>query len=134
MDCVVVDLVSYHFGTLEEGARDAIDDHLLGCTACLRSYLALKRQVARGVGGEVPSDAVRARLRGAVAERFRPSTLARARGWMSRPIPFYQGLAAAVLALVVAALLPAFADKTPPAAGGRYVDTARPLAESLSIY
>ena len=33
-----------------------------------------------------------------------------------------------------ASLLPTLVEKSPPPSGGRYVDTARPLAESLTIY
>jgi anti-sigma factor RsiW len=134
MDCVVVDLAAYHFGTLEEADRDRVEEHLLTCTGCLRAYLALKRRTAPGAGGAVPSAAAHGKLRDAVAARFRPTGWTRARGWMARPIPLYQGLAAAVLALVVASLLSTLVDKSPVLAGGRYVDTARPLAESLTIY
>jgi anti-sigma factor RsiW len=134
MDCVVVDLAAYHFGTLEEADRDGVEEHLLGCTSCLRAYLALKRRTAAGAEGAAPSAAAREKLRSAVAARFRPTPWTRARAWMARPIPLYQGLAAAVLALVVASLLPALAEKAPEPLSGRYVDSARPLAESITIY
>ena len=134
MDCVVVDLAAYHFGTLEEADRDRVEEHLLGCTGCLRAYLALKRRTAPGADGAVPSAAAHEKLRSAVATRFRPTPWTRARGWMARPIPLYQGLAAAVVALVVASLLPTLVEKPQALSGGRYVDTARPLAESITIY
>ncbi len=134
MDCVVVDLAAYHFGTLDEGARDAVEEHLLACTACLRAYLALKRRTVAGASSGVPSDAARARLRAAVEERFRPSPIGRARAWMARPIPRYQGLAVALVALVFAAVVPALVERPAPLAGGRFVDTARLTAASLGIY
>lgn len=134
MDCAVVDLVAYHFATLEDAERDRVDEHLVGCTACLRAYLAVKRRAELGASTERPSEEARLRLRREVLERFRPTRATRARAWLARPIPLYQGVAAAVLAIVVAAVLPALARQAPPPSGGPYVDSARPAAESLSVY
>ena len=134
MDCVVVDLAAYHFGTLEEAERDRVDEHVLTCNGCLRAYLALKRRSEVGAHAASPSEAARIKLREAVAMRFRPTPMSRARAWMARPIPLYQGVAAALVALAVASLLPALAEREPPPSGGRYVDTSRPLADAFNVY
>jgi hypothetical protein len=134
MDCALVDLVGYHFATLEHDERAKIDEHLVGCTACLRAYLALKHKV-EDARGERPSEEARVRLRAAVEERFTPSAAARLRAWLGRPIPLYQGLAAAVVAVVIAAIAPAIAQRAAaPAPNGPYVDSARPVPESVTFY
>jgi hypothetical protein len=134
MDCALVDLAAYHFATLEDAERDQLDEHLVACTTCLRGYLALKRRIERGSGAEVPSDQARLRLRRAVEARFRPARAARA-SWFRRPIPLYQGLAVAAIAVLIASLVPTLARQAPPrVAAGPYVDTSRPSAESLTIY
>jgi hypothetical protein len=134
MDCAVVDLVGYHFATLADEERVKVDEHLVACTSCLRAYLALKHKV-EDARGERPSEEARARLRAAVNERFRPSAASRLRAWLGRPIPLYQGLAAAVVAVAIAALAPAVIQRVPrPLPAGPYVDSARPVPQSLSVY
>ena len=51
MDCagVASHLVAYHFATVSDEERDAIDAHLLGCKACLEAYFALKLLVRASV-------------------------------------------------------------------------------------
>ena len=147
MDCRVIaaDLIAYHFGSTPDDARLRIDEHLLGCTDCLRSYLALKHHFAEGVSlGERPSPAARQRLRDAVASEFRPSAPARAARWLRRPIPLYQGVAAAAVVLALALVAPLLAAGRAPSRApgdanatmgvGERVDTARPAPESLSFY
>ena len=139
MDCALIQgrLIEYHFATLEDAGREAVEAHLLSCTACLRTYLALKAHVDRGAGaGEVPSEAARLRLRAAIEARFRPTPTRRLRRWLSRPVPLYQGLAVAAVVAVVAALAPRVA-RSLHSGGARpaeQVDTARAAAESLTIY
>ena len=137
MDCGLVDLVGYHFATLDDDARARVDEHLVRCTACLRTFIAIKHRV-EDERGDKPSDAARARLRRAVEERFRPTPAARVKRWLRRPIPLYHGLAAAVLALLAAAVAPSVAargaNRGEPVTQGTYVDTARPVPESQSIY
>ncbi len=142
MDCSVIsaDLIAYHFATCDDDARARIDAHLLGCTECLRAYLAIKHHTDRGTSLDArPSDAARARLRAAVAAEFQPSLGARAARALRRPIPLYQSLAAAAaVVFVAAAVAPMLArtDSMPPmqATGGERVDTARPTPENLSFY
>jgi anti-sigma factor RsiW len=131
MDCTAVAsrLVPYHFATLSDEDRAAVDAHLLGCRACLRSYLALKHATERGV--ERPSDAVRARLRAEVARTFAPR---RSRRLFARRIPLYQGVALAAVAAViafVAAGRPRFTRVDEPIP---QVDTSRPHAESVELF
>ena len=149
MDCSVIaaDLIAYHFGTTPDDARKRIDEHLLGCTDCLRAYLELKHHFASGVSrGARPSAAARQRLRAAVALEFTPSVPTRAVRWLRRPIPLYQGVAAAAVALALALIAPLVAETRAPsrarapddtnasAPRGERVDSARPAPESLSFY
>jgi anti-sigma factor RsiW len=139
MDCALIEgrLVEYQLATLEDADREAVEAHLVACTGCLRTYLALKAHVDRATGaGEVPSEAARARLRAAVQERFRPTPTRRLRRWLSRPVPLYQGLAVAAVVAVFAALAPTLARSLRPAGArpAERVDTVRPAAESLTIY
>ena len=39
------ELVAFHFGTVSDETRRAIEQHLPGCRACLEELLALKRQI-----------------------------------------------------------------------------------------
>jgi hypothetical protein len=142
MDCSVVeaDLIAYQLATCDDEARAQIDAHLLGCTPCLRAYLALKHHVERGATLDArPSDAARARLRAAVAAEFQPTLATRAARALRRPIPLYQSLAAAaVIVLVAAAIAPILArneTQSPmQATGGQRIDTARRTPENLSFY
>lgn len=139
MDCARIDLIAYHFATGTEPEREIVEKHLLTCTRCLEGYLALKRHVEGGARGERPGDAVRARLRRDVEREFPGPARRRARSplaWLGRPIPLYQGLAAATIALLVAALAPVVARHATagPLRSGDSVDTSRRSAESLTIY
>jgi hypothetical protein len=139
MDCagVASHLVGYHFATLEEAERDAIDAHLLGCKACLETYLALKRASDRSPL-ERPGDAVKQRLRAEVLAAFpkkdaRPPRVA----LLARRIPLYQGLFAAAIAAAIALAVPTLLREGRRGAireGAPQVDSARQSAQSLQIY
>jgi len=140
MGCNVIqlDLVGYHLApdALDEGRRDAIDEHLLGCGECLRAYLRLKRHLQ---SGPRPSDAARTRLRDAVAARHRPRAVRSAGSFLRRPIPLYQGFAAAAVVLLLAMIVPMLLRKTEgtatvPTKSGERVDTSRLHAESMNLY
>ena len=144
MDCTLIEdrLVAYHLATVDDEERLTIDAHLLGCTDCLRVYLRLKHDLERGTRIK-PSAALRARLRDDVERLVRPTGLARVQMFLRRPIPLYQGFAAAAaIAIVVAAalVLPAkstTATATAPAireGATQRIDTARESSESLSLY
>lgn len=131
MDCqdVTPELFGYHFGTLDEPRRSAVDEHLLGCAGCLRQYQRLKHALDGG-GLAAPDPRVKARLRAAVMARTSSRGLtASARRVLSRPIPLYQGLAAACVAAAVALAL-SWAPRGAPAPSlgpdGAKVDSARP--------
>jgi anti-sigma factor RsiW len=139
MDCALIQghLIGYQFATLADDEREGVEAHLLACSACLRTYLALKAQIDRGARtGEGPSEAARVRLRAAVQARYRPTAARRVRRWLSHPMPLYQGLAVAALVAIAAIVAPPLA-RALRASGARpaeRVDTARPAAESLTIY
>lgn len=137
MDCAGVAslLVPYHFASVTADDQDAIDAHLVGCTACLKTYLALKRACEAGPL-ERPSPHVRARLRAEVARTFAPKPK---RAIWSRRIPLYQGVVAAAIAAAIALAAPSVVHRVGRGdvdigAGAPDVDTSRPRAESLQIY
>ena len=106
MDCERMNeaLVPFYFGVTTDDERGEIGEHLVGCTRCLRAYLALKQHAEAGANEE-PSAALGARIRADVARALRPSPLARARKIVGVRVPVYQvALAAAVLALTLGAL------------------------------
>lgn len=140
MDCtgVASHLVAYHFATVSDEERDAIDAHLLGCTTCLASYFALKRAADKSPL-ERPAPSVKARLRAEVAASFsaarskRPARVT----LLARRIPLYQGLAAAAVAAAIALAVPTLLreqrQRDVPE-GTAQIDSARPRAESFQIY
>ena len=138
MDCSLTqdNLIAYHFATLEDPVRESVEAHLVECTACLRTYLALKSHVDRGRAQEAPSEDARLKLRAAVQHRFRPTPTRRVRRFFTRPVPLYQGLAVAAAAVLVAALGPQSAQRLDDghALHSERVDTSRTTTESLSIY
>lgn len=136
MDCagVASQLVAYHFATVTDEERDAIDAHLLGCRACLEAYFALKRAAARGPF-ERPSPNVKRRLRAEVAATF-PTKPARVT-LLARRIPLYQGLFAAAIAAAIALTVPALLREQRRGdvrEGAAQIDSARSRAESFQIY
>jgi anti-sigma factor RsiW len=139
MDCRMIqgELFAYALGTSNEADLDRIDEHMLSCTPCLRAYLRLKRHVEHGASqGERPSDATRRRIRDDVASLVRPRGVARVRVWLRRPIPLYQGLAVAAVAVGIAVGLPQLAGsltRRAPETTAR-VDMSRPVPQALAIY
>ena len=150
MDCtgVASELVAYHLGSIEAETRDAIDAHLLECTACLKTYLALKR-AADASPRERPSDEARRRLRAEVERTFvrkskesttQETTTTKKENVVPlfrRRIPLYQGLAFAAVAAAIALGAPTLFQRFSRERvgdGAPEVDTSRPRAESLQIY
>lgn len=140
MDCPLIEghLVGYHLATLDEEERTAVENHLLACGACLRTYLALKAHLDRGGRDAAgPSEQARLRLRAAVEARFRPTPSRRIARWLSRPVPLYQGAAVVAVAIAAATLLPALTrvlDRGNAERSAERIDSARPVAQSLTIY
>ncbi len=96
MDCKLTqtELLAYHFGTIAAGTRADVEEHLLSCPTCLRSFLALKRELETGGASPRPSDEARVRLRSAVAAELRTRRPLRTETtWWRRPLAF--GFAAA---------------------------------------
>jgi len=113
MDCELIRaaLVAYHFGSVEEAARDRIEAHLLACPDCLKAFLALKREIETAEAGPRPSEEARRRLRLAVArelaarspERTGAAAAAAAAAvgaWWRRPLAFGFAAAACAAALI----------------------------------
>jgi anti-sigma factor RsiW len=139
MDCTLIQghLIGYHCASVSDAEREAVEGHLVECRECLRTYLALKAHVDRGTSEDAPSEAARIRLRRAVEARFRRTPVRRLRGWLTTPIPLYQGLAVAVAIAAAVVLTPTvarFVHPGPASHEAERVDTARPSAESLTIY
>jgi predicted anti-sigma-YlaC factor YlaD len=139
MDCGKVNLVGYHLGAASPEERELVEGHLVACSSCVQSYLALKRH-ADEQASERPSAELRARLRSDVAKAFPRSVGARLAAWLTSPVPLYIGaLAVAVtsVALLLAnRLWSASASRThrPFSEGSARIDTSRANAESLTIY
>jgi len=144
MDCSLIqgDLIAYHFAAASEEEVQRVEAHLVGCQACLRSYLALKAHVDRtGKPPEQPSEASRLKLRAAVERRFRPSPVRRVGRWLARPVPLYQSVALAAVVMLGVAFGPTLAHQLPQLSQSRShahdtserVDTSRTTAESTII-
>jgi anti-sigma factor RsiW len=92
-DKVEPELVAYHFGTIDPEARRAVEEHLPGCSSCLREFIALKRNMETGEDEPPPSQQARERLRLAVARELRASAPARSWRWWERPLALGGALA-----------------------------------------
>ncbi len=101
MDCELIqtDLVPYHFGSIDEVARERVEAHLLSCPACLKDFLALKRSIE---APEVrPSAAAKARLRKAVAREIGHEEATVKWSWWERPLAVAFASAAMAAAIVL---------------------------------
>ena len=143
MDCTAVaeNLVAYHVGAIEDADRNAIEEHLVGCRACLETYLAIKRTADRAVF-QRPRPEVRERLRAEVQKAFPPSANSRSKSrtpiaFLRRRIPLYQGVVLAAAAVLLALAGPSIVKRVQRAKNhdaAPMVDTSRTRAESLTIY
>jgi anti-sigma factor RsiW len=138
MDCTGIadHLVGYHVGAVDESERDAVEAHLVECSACVRTYLALKRASDRAEL-ERPRPEVRARLRAEVARAFPAPTRRSKVAFFPRSIPLYQGVGLAALAASIALAAPRLLERVSRmegAAATASIDTSRTSAESLHIY
>ena len=119
-DEIQLELCAFHFGTVSEETRRALEAHLPGCPACLRAFLSLKREIETAEHEERPSPAARARLRQAVAEELGLARPRRAWSWWERPLAFGFAAAAVLLAMIMVGLLATGPGAMPrgwPAAG-----------------
>lgn len=88
-----VELMAWQLGELHGAAREQVEAHVLSCSACVQSFVALKRAVELAEDGPVPSSASRARLRAAVREEFFAPT------WWERPVAFFFASVSVVVAV-----------------------------------
>lgn len=101
---VLPELVTYHFGVIEDEPRREVEQHLVSCPDCLRSFLALKRDIETAESGPRPSPAVLERLRVSAAHELGLPRLRRW-SWWERPLAFsFAGVAVLVAMGAVAAL------------------------------
>lgn len=91
------DLIAFQLGELEDPARRALEAHLVDCSACVREFVTLKRQLelADVVAVERPSNVAAHRLRRAVVAQVSPAPPA----WV-RPVSWLVASAAALAAMV----------------------------------
>lgn len=138
MDCTLIEpsLLAFALGSAEADEAARVEQHLVDCKACLVAFLALKRHIERPGPIERPSPAARARLFAEVERRYGRSAGATLRRAFARPIPLYQGVAAACLAVLVASLLPEIgASIDPPrVSSGERVDTSRERPQNLDLF
>lgn len=160
MDCAAIEaaLSDYHFAQLSPPQLTQMHQHLLGCSECAQRYLEFKYAVDSGAAmGIRPSVQLRSRLRAQVREMFPSPPWQRARQWLARPVPRYQAAALVVSVLFLAAggavlgprlqAGPVIADRQDSPElryigrrglklrrGYESVDTARPMAVSLTYY
>lgn len=101
MTCETIELtlVDFQLAAVDEETRARIEAHLLECNACLKSYLALKRNLETAENEPAPSPTSRARLRAAVAEHLHPSP--KPWRWWEQPLAFGFATAALVVALLI---------------------------------
>jgi anti-sigma factor RsiW len=103
MSCerILPELVTYHFGVIEDGPRREVEEHLVGCPDCLRSFLALKRDIETAESAPDPSPAVLDRLRASAAHELGLPT-SRGWSWWERPLAF--GFASVVVLVAMGAV------------------------------
>ncbi len=84
------ELVGFQLGAVDDGVRDALEQHLTGCADCLRSFLRMKRAMETAELEPAPSDDLRKRLRASVAAELSASSEAAERPWRwwERPLAF----------------------------------------------
>jgi anti-sigma factor RsiW len=95
-----LELVAYHFGTVSPESRQQVEEHLVGCQECLKSFLSVKREIETAEAEPRASPAARARLRRDVALLLHPPR--RTWSWWERPLAFgFAGAAVMVAMLAV---------------------------------
>jgi hypothetical protein len=98
MNCEQIEseLVSYHFDVLEDEVRHQVEEHLVGCAPCVRSFVGIKRSIEKSEDVEPLSSRARTSLRGAVAREL---GLGVSRwSWWERPLAAALAAAAVLLA------------------------------------
>jgi anti-sigma factor RsiW len=92
------ELVGFQFGVISDGARAAVEAHLVGCSACVSEFLALKRSIELAENeSERPSEKSKSVLRGKVMRELGLGEVAAV--WWERPLAISLALAALVIAV-----------------------------------
>ncbi len=112
-DRVRPELVSFHFGVMDEHARTEVSNHLLVCSPCLREYFSVKAEIETAASVERPSPAARARLRSAVVRQVTGREPPRPWSWWERPLAFAFASAAVLAAVFAVGELNASAGRLP---------------------
>lgn len=91
------DLVAWQLGELHGSEREALEEHVRGCTTCLHEFISLKRDLELAEDGPAPSPKSRLDLRDSVMKEFGflPAP------WWERPVAFFVGTASVVCAILV---------------------------------
>jgi anti-sigma factor RsiW len=86
VDCEMTqsELVAYLFGVVDESARTGVEQHLLGCSSCLREFIELKR--AAEMADAAPSPGARERLRRAVTDEVKSRAPRSSWSWWEKPL------------------------------------------------
>jgi len=105
------DLVGYHFAITSAEARRALEAHLVDCPACIRAFVAIKRDLETADDGPRPSERARDRLRASVAAELGKTP--RVWSWWERPLAFTLATAATALAMFAVTQL-STGDASPP--------------------
>lgn len=107
------ELTPYHFGVISDDTRRDVEVHLLGCSACVKELVELKRAIELGEPGPAPGPAARARLRKAVARELGVRAPRREWSWWERPAAFALA-GSAVLVSVIAMRVVTSGPGAPP--------------------
>ena len=135
------EIVDYYFGTLEPSERGAIDEHLVRCHGCIKSYVAYKRAIEDEAGLHLrPSPATHDRLLRSVRQAFPgPKPRPRLAALFALRLPLYQslllGTAMALLFLLMQWTWGQVAQTTPRAELVTIEkNTSRDVSQSLTIF
>jgi anti-sigma factor RsiW len=128
MSCqeIQAELVAYHFGVVSDEVRRSLESHLVGCPACLKAFLALKREIETAGSGPRPSDTARQRLRSAVARELGVGERRRRWSWWERPLAFSFAAVAVLLAMFAVNVVASSSGSMPHSLR----DPARPAVHS----
>lgn len=104
-DRVCAELVAFHFGTVGDDDRTAVEVHLAACPTCLREFFAIKAEIETAASVARPSPAARDRLRRAVYREVVGEEPERPWAWWERPLAFGFASAAVVAAVFAVQVL-----------------------------
>jgi anti-sigma factor RsiW len=114
-DQIQSELSAYHFGVVSDETRAQLEAHLVVCPACLKAFLALKREIETAASGPRPSELARRRLRSAVARELGVDEGEKSRrwSWWERPLAFAFAAAAVLLCMLAVGVVASSPGKLP---------------------